>query len=335
MATTFAFSGDQYIGELVSHKLQDAGFVLAAGLASADLIFTYCLSQTQLEDAYLGTGGAVESAKEGCCMVDLSPSTCTLAKEIYAVARVNELQAIDAPLVLVDPCAHDAFGDAENVMMLVGGEDGAVAEAMPLLSVLAHDVRHLGLAGSGQLAKAVCTAQQASALIALVESHAIAKAQGESAGAALAAATAAGFLAPQALSIYQAMEEGHFHGTYSCRVVLAELTAVINGAEEIELVLTQVEACQHLVELFVVVGGGDLPAPALALAYAADDEGASYGLDWTRADGIYGGEGDHDHDHDHHHHDHDEYDYDEYGYDYGYDDDEDGYAGGFGGFSSN
>ena len=68
----------------------------------------------------------VHGGKEGCCILDLSPSTLTLAKEVYAIARVNELQALDAPVVLKDPCEHDAFGNPANVMMLVGGEDGAI-----------------------------------------------------------------------------------------------------------------------------------------------------------------------------------------------------------------
>ena len=329
MNKTFAFAGDQAVGQMVAGKLQEAGYALAAGLASADYIFTYCVTQTQLEDVFLGTGGAIESAKEGCCIIDLSPSTITLAKEVYAIARVNELQSLDAPIVLKDACVHDAFGDAGNVMMLVGGEDDAFADAKPLLQVLAGDVRHMGLPGSGQLAKAMCTVQQASSLVSLVEAHALAKAQGEEALDAIDASVQAGLAAPGVASVYRAMVDGHFHGTYSCQVLMAELTAVVHAAEEAELVLPQAEACQRLLELFLVVGGADLAVPALALAYAADDESASYGLDWSRADGIY--EHEHDHDHEHRHDDRDEYD--EYGYDYGYDD-EDGYAG-FGGFSSN
>ena len=331
MAATFAFAGDTFVGETISAKLQDAGYVLAAGLASADYIFTYCLAQSQLEDVYLGTGGAVEQAKEGCCLVDLSPSTTTLAKEIYAVARVNELQSVDAPLVLLDPCAHDAFGDPENIMVFAGGEDDAVDDVLPLLQVISNDVRPTGLPGSGQFAKAICTAQQASALVSLVEAHAIARAQGESAAPAIAAAVEAGICTPRATSVMQAIEEGHFHGTYACQVLFAELAAVSNGAEEIDLVLTQIEACEHLMELFVIVGGGQLPAHALALAYAPDEEGVAYGLDWTRADGIYGSSS---HDHDHAHDDQDDV-YDEYGYDFGFEDDEDGYGTPFGGFSSN
>jgi 3-hydroxyisobutyrate dehydrogenase len=235
-------------------------------------------------------------------------------------------------VVLKDPCEHDAFGNASNVMMLVGGEDDAFADAEPLLRVIAGDVRHVGLPGQGQLAKAMCTVQHAASIVSLVESRALAKVQGESGVEAMVAAVDAGLMPVGAAAVYHAMVEGHFHGTYSCQVLMAELTAVMLMAEEAQLVLPQAEACQRLLELFLVVGGADLAVPALALAYAADEESEPYGLDWNRADGIY--EHDHDHgEHDHHHHDH--YDeYDEYGYEYGFEDDEDGYAG-FGGFSSN
>lgn len=324
MSESFAFAGDTAVGEVVARKLQEAGFVLADSLATADYIFTYCLTQSQLEDVYLGTGGAVESAHEGCCLVDLSPSTHTLAREIYAVARVNELQALDAPLVLRDLCSHDAFGDSNNVMMLVGGEEDAFEEALPLLDALSSDVRFMGQAGMGQLAKAMATVQQAATLVAVVEARALAKAHGEEAAQAMNAAVDAGLVVPAMADLYQAMLDSHFHGTHTCQVLMAETTAVMNAAEDAQMVLPQVESCERLLELFLVVGGADLPAAALTLAYSEEEECKPYGLDWSRAEHLY--EHDHDHDHDHdHYHDFDDYDYDE---------DEDDYAG-YGGFSSN
>jgi len=333
MAKSFAFAGDQAVGQAVTRRLQEAGYALAAGLASADYIFTYCLAQSQLEDVYLGTGGAIESAKEGCCLVDLSPSTPTLAKEVYAIARVNELQSLDAPLVFKEACAHDAFGDLANLMLLVGGEDEAFADAEPLLRAIAGEVGFAGLPGSGQLAKAMLTVQKAASVVSLVEAMALAKGEGGDTDWAMRAAVASGVAAPGALEIHHAMVDGHFHGTYNCKVLMAELTAAMNAAEESGLVLPQAEACQQLLELFLVVGGGDLAIPALTLAYASDEESAPYGLDWSRAENLYEHDHDHDHGHDHVHY-HDDDAYDDYGYDYGYDD-EDGYAGGFGGFSAN
>lgn len=327
MGRSFAFAGDKAVGGIVASALQAAGLSLAPGVHSADYVVSYCLAQSQLEDVYLGTGGIIESAGEGCFLVDLSPSTTTLAKELYALARVNEMQFLDAPMVLKDPCAHDAFGDPGNVMLLVGGEDDAFAHALPVLDALADDVRRVGDAGAGQLAKAMCTVQQASALVSLVESFALAKSHDVDGRAALSASIAAGLVPEGALTLYEAMRQRHFHGTYSCAVLMAELTAVLEAAEEIDLALPQAEACERLMELFLVVGGSDLPLPALSLVYASQEEASSHGIDWSRAEGIYSHDhaGDSDSPEDGYP---DDGDLDGYG-------DEGGYAAGFAGFSAN
>ena len=109
---------------------------------------------------------------------------------------------------------------------------------------------------------------------------------------------------------------------------MAELSAAIMAADDAELILPQAEAALHLLELLAVVGGSDKSPAALSLVYGEEEECARYGLDWTRAEEVYGGgHADEDdfelgHDHDH---DFDDYDdYDEYGYDDPY-----------GGFSNN
>ena len=333
MSKSFAFAGDKVIGDIVSRKLAAAGFPLASNVAAADYIFTYCLAQSQAEDIYLGSAGLVEMAPEGCCFIDLSPSTTTLAKELYAMARVNEMQSLDAPLVIKDVCAHDAFGDSSNVMLLVGGDDDAYQTALPLLQTLSDDIRYMGVAGLGQLAKSMVTVQQAGSVVSLVEAYALAKSQNEQAADAISVAIEAGIVAPESRALYQAITDEHFHGSYSCAVIMAELTAVLEGAEETDLALPQTEACERLLELFLVVGGSDLPVAALSLVYASQEDAEKHGIDWSRAEDVYG----HEHDDDVHEHAHDEstlFDYEEVDYDYD-PEDEGGYAGGFGGFSAN
>lgn len=333
MSESFAFAGDKAMGDMVARRLSLAGFPLATNVESADFVFTYCLAQSQLEDLYLGSGGLIESVSEKCCLVDLSPSTTTLAKELYAMARVNELQSLDAPLVVKDVCAHDAFGDSSNLLLLVGGDDDAYQAALPLLRVLSDDIRFMGAAGLGQLAKSMVTVQHAGSLVSLVEAHALAKSQSEQAIEAIRASIDAGLAAQESLSLYQAINDGHFHGRYSCAVLMAELTAVLEGAGETDLALPQTEACERLLELFLVVGGSDLPAPALSLVYASQDEAVKHGIDWSRAEDVYGRE-DVDASRSHDERDSSFFDYEESDYDYD-SENEGGYAGGFGGFSAN
>ena len=133
---------------------------------------------------------------------------------------------------------------------------------------------------------------------------------------AMKAAVDDGLLPANLLHVFEAVSQKHFHGTYTAQVMMSEIAAVLNGADDSDLILPQAEACLHLVELFMVVGGTDLNVTALSLVYGDEEECKEHGLDWSRAEGIYG---------------------DDDGEDDDVDDEEDegGYTGGFGGFSTN
>lgn len=292
MVRSFAFFGDSAVCGVLADNLQAAGFELADSVEEADAVFTYCLSQDQLEDAYWGTKGVLHMMKQGGVMVDLSPSTPGFAKENYAMARVSEVQALDAPITVTDITSEHAFGDSSNLVMLVGGESDVVETMMPMLTAIAQTVRPMGVPGNGQLAKVSQTIQLAAQLVALVESHAICRANGEHALEAVQAAVEDGLASPKVEALCRCIEGRDFHGSYTTQVLLSELQAVMNASEDTDVVLPQAEACLRLVELFLVVGGTDMNATALGLVYADKDECERYHLDWSRAENLY--EQDHD-----------------------------------------
>ena len=84
-----------------------------------------------------------------------------------------------------------------------------------------------------------------------------------------------------------------------------------------------------MLELLAVIGGSDKGVAALSLIYGEESACAQHGLDWTRAERVYGDGHDHDHDDDcgcGHHHDDEDADYGIEGYDG---------LGGFGSYSNN
>lgn len=287
MVQTFACYGDSVVCGVVADNLQAAGFELADSIEAADVVFTYCLAQDQLEDAYWGTKGILHMVKQGCVMVDLSASTPGFAKENYAMARVSEVQALDAPITVMDVTSEHAFDDSANLVMLVGGESDVVEAMMPMLTAIAQTVRPMGVPGNGQLAKVSQTIQLGAQLVALVESHAICRANGEHALVSVQAAVEDGLASPKVAALCRAIEGREFHGTYTTQVLLSELQAVMNASEDTDVVLPQAEACLRLVELFLVVGGTDMNATALGLMYADKDECDRYHLDWSRAENLY------------------------------------------------
>lgn len=155
MELSFVYSGNETVGAMVVSRLEAAGCTRTDDVAHAEAIITYCTSQTALEDAYFDEQGLVQAAGKGALLIDLSASTPSFARELNAVAVVSDLMSVEAPLVVVDVARADAFGDRDNLVCFVGGDEEAVAEARPVLEAIAGTVQETGGAGSAQLARRV------------------------------------------------------------------------------------------------------------------------------------------------------------------------------------
>ena len=118
------------------------------------------------------------------------------------------------------------------------------------------------------------------------------------------AAIDAGVVSNRVRSLHEAVRAERFDGAFTLEMLMSELTMALAAADDVDLILPQGEAAQHLLELLAVIGGSDKGVAALSLIYGEESACAKHGLDWTRAEQVYG---DHDHDHDdcdcHHHHD--------------------------------
>ena len=302
---TFVFVGDTEVGSRLSQSLNAGGFSTAASLSDADVVFTYYETQQGLEDLYFDSKGLLQDTKEGALLVDLSPTTPSFARELYAVARVNERNTLDAPLVVRNIVEEDAFASCDNLMIFVGGEEESYEEAKPMLHAIARHVLYLGEAGCGQSAKVMATLQRASALIGVIESYATyingdVRFDWEE---VIDTLSIAGCVSPVNIAYIDAIRTHDFTGTYTVEI---------------------------LMELLAMVGGAAYNPAALALIFDDEDAAKRFGLDWSRAEGAYE-KHDHDHDcdcgHDHSHEEFDEVN--------SYFDTSDGYPEAMGDFSAN
>ena len=307
MELSFVYSGNETVGAMVVSRLEAAGCTRTDDVAHAEAIITYCTSQTALEDAYFDEQGLVQAAGKGALLIDLSASTPSFARELNAVAVVSDLMSVEAPLVVVDVAPADAFGDRDNLVCFVGGDEEAVAEARPVLEAIAGTVQETGGAGSAQLARAAYTLQTTAQVISAVEADALYRAVRRSSASLDQATERVGAATPVAEQVLAAVNTGRFDGTYTVEMFMAELSAALTAADDVDLILPQAEACLHLLELLAVIGGSDKAPAALALVYGEEKTCAEQGLDWTRAEQAYGdvAEGFDDLDDDGHDHGHD------------------------------
>ena len=96
---TFYFAGDSKVASSLGTSLEAAGFTKASA-SEADVVFTYCVSESALEDLYYDSKGLLQSSKKDAVLIDLSPSTVSFAQELCAMGSVSEKHVLDAPLVV-------------------------------------------------------------------------------------------------------------------------------------------------------------------------------------------------------------------------------------------
>ena len=331
MTARFAFIGHKNMGRYLEHALADAEWQLTDDVENCEVAFTYCTSSSALEDAYFSDEGLVKRLPTGALMIDLSPSTPSFARELSAIAQVNDLRPVEAPVVVVDSTVENAFVK-ENLASFVSGDAADVEEALPVLDVLFGSVTDMGACGCAQLARAAFTLQVTAQIIGSIEAAALYKATQSAATSVDHMEGAPGGVSAYTAEILQAVLDERFTGTYTVEMLLGEANAAMAAADDCELILPQIEASMHLIEILAVIGGSDFSPAAVSLVFEDEQTCADHGLDWARAEQFYGSDEGCDCDDDcgddctcgHHHHDAD-YDYDGYS-----EDDFD-----FGGFSSN
>jgi 3-hydroxyisobutyrate dehydrogenase len=326
MSGTFAYLGNAVVGSAIARGLESLGWSRSDDAAAADAVLTYFTHAGALEDAYFETDGLVKRAREGALLVDLSPSTPSFIRELSAVATVNDLRFVEAPIAVADPSMAEAF-ERENVQSYLASDDeGALGEAEALVKSFAATVTKTGSCGMAQLAKAACTAQVAAQVLGAVESHALFATAGAQAKASSVPAQS-----PLAERVLASVSSDDFEGDYTVELFMGDVAAAMTVADDEGLILPQLEATMHLLEVLAVIGGADMSPSALTLLYRDEQASADNGLDWTRAAGLFNDGHDHDHQHEHGHDDEGEYDdFDDYD-----EDDPFGFAGGFGGYSAN
>lgn len=290
----FAYFGNETVGAMMSSRLAQEGYVRTEEVADAAVVVTYCTSQTSLEDAYFDEQGIVQAARPGTLLLDLSAATPSFARELHAIAIVSDLASVEAPLVVADVTAPDAFANRDNLMCLVGGEDEGIAQARQLLEALVGAVHVTGGPGSAQLARAAHTLQAAAQVMAAIEADALYRATQRASSSLDAVYGRAGAMTAEAERMLKAVSEGRFEGTYTIEMLMAELSATLMAADDVDLILPQAESCLHLLELLAVIGGVDKTPAALALVYGEEAACAENGLDWRRAEQAYAAEEDED-----------------------------------------
>lgn len=135
-------------------SLIESGAIWEDSVASlakhVDVVITIIGAPKDVEEVYFGADGLIENVKPGTYLIDMTTSSPKLAQQIYSAAKEKDLYALDAPVSGGDVGAQQA-----KLAIMVGGDQAAFAEMLPIFQVMGENIQLLGEAGAGQHTKMV------------------------------------------------------------------------------------------------------------------------------------------------------------------------------------
>ncbi|WP_026678835.1 NAD(P)-dependent oxidoreductase [Fictibacillus gelatini] len=130
----------------------------------ANVIITMVGYPSDVEEVYFGEEGIFAGAKPGTYVIDATTSSPKLAKKIAERAKELKMHALDAPVSGGDVGAREA-----RLSIMVGGEEEAFNEMLPIFKTLGTNIVLQGEAGAGQHTKMCNQIAIASGMIGVCE----------------------------------------------------------------------------------------------------------------------------------------------------------------------
>ena len=135
-------------------KAKADGVTLASSPArvaeASDMVLSSLPDVATVRRAYEAADGAIAGARAGMTFIDVSTTDPESWREVAKAAKTKGVECLDAP---VSGGPTDA--GSGKLIFLIGGEAGVLERCRPVLSVLGHEIHHIGPLGSGQVLKIV------------------------------------------------------------------------------------------------------------------------------------------------------------------------------------
>lgn len=122
----------------------------ADAIADADVVLTSLPGTPEVEPFYLAAGGAIDKAKSGAVLIDLSSVLPATPRKIEASAKARGLKFLEAPV-----SGGVTGARAATLAVMTGGDAAVLEQVRPILSAIGQNLYHVGPAGSANTLKAI------------------------------------------------------------------------------------------------------------------------------------------------------------------------------------
>lgn len=285
--TTVGFIGIGVMGKSMANHLMKGGYAMhiytrtkekAADLvadgavwedsvatlaAKCNVIFTIVGFPPDVEEVYLGENGILTNMQSGGYVIDMTTSRPDLAVKIAEEAAKKNIKALDAPVSGGDVGAREA-----RLSIMVGGEQKAFNEVLPLFELMGENIVFQGKAGSGQHTKMCNQIAIAAGMMGVCESLAYATKSGlnpemvlQSIESGAAGSWSLTNLAPRIL-------KDDYAPGFFVKHFVKDMTIALESAEAMGVELPGLKQAKQLYDRLVAEGGGDYGTQALFKLYS-------------------------------------------------------------------
>ncbi len=214
-----------------------------------EVVITMVGYPTDVEELYLGEHGLLNNAKPGAFLIDMTTSSPSLAKRIYAKASVKSIHALDAPVSGGDIGARDA-----TLTIMVGGEIDAFEIVKPILSLMGKNIILQGSAGAGQHTKMSNQIAIASNMIGVCEALAYAVKSGLDPNTVLASISAGAAGSWSLSNLAPRITKGNFEPGFYIKHFIKDMKIALDEAEKMDLFVPGLTLAKELYEQLSELG---------------------------------------------------------------------------------
>ena len=141
--------------------------------SQSDVVITMLPNSPDVEQVVLGRDGAIEGARPGKVLLDMSTISPLVSQKIGAALAQKSVQMLDAPVSGGEKGAIDGV-----LSIMVGGDKAVFDKALPIFQAMGKTITHLGPLGAGGFTKLANQIIVAVNLTALGEALTLAKKAG-------------------------------------------------------------------------------------------------------------------------------------------------------------
>lgn len=227
-----------------------------------DVVITCLPDSPDVEAIVLGNNGIIDAARAGMLVIDMSTIVPATARKLYETLKPKAIQFLDAPV-----SGGDIGAQQGTLSIMVGGEEAAFQQALPIFQAMGKNIVHIGEAGAGQVTKACNQIVVALTVQAVAEALTLAKKSGVD-PTKVREALLGGFAQSRVLEVHgKRMLEGAFQPGFTIDLHRKDMNIVLQTGREVSLPLLGSSQVTSLMDAAIAQGKGSLDNSALVTLY--------------------------------------------------------------------